>query len=181
MYLLCPVYLPAHVLISLPVFLCCSVTLPLLGLYRIYWHLLYARGPLLGRGVRIQGRVDLPQAAQAREGRPVVFGKARGGTLMSGPFLVRQGDDRIPVDPEGALLKGWPRRVRLGDRVTVDGVDQAVALPGERLYREARLAPGIAAVQVIRGALPRLAMPIKVMVVLWVVSLGLILSTPIFR
>ena len=177
MYLLCPV-LPAHVLISLPLFMFCSCALPLLGIYRVYWHLLYARGPLLGRGVRVQGRVDLP--GEAPEGRPVVFGKARGGTLMSGPFLVRQGAELIPVDPEGALLKGWPRRIRLGDRVTVDGVDQAVALPGERLYREPRLAPGIAAVQVIRGALPRLALPTRVLAVIWLVSLGMILSTPLF-
>lgn len=178
MYLLCPVSLPAHVMLSLPLFLLCSCALPLLGIYRFYWYLLYARGPLLGRGVRIQGRVAL--AGEVPPGRPVVFGRDSGGALMSGPFLVIQDSQLISVDPEGALLKGWPRRVRLGDRVTVDGVEQAMELDGERLYREPGLTPGIAAVQIIRGALPQLRRLTWILVVTWLVSLGLILSTPLF-
>lgn len=179
MYLLCPIHLPLHVALSLPLFMLCSFALPLLGIYRFYWHLLYARGPLLGRGVRVQGRVS-SLCGEATEGRPVVFGRARGGVLMDGPFVVVQGNSRVSVDPSGALLKGWPRRIRLGDLVTVDGVDQAVPLPGERLYRDPELSPGIAAIQIIKGALPRLHKMTWVLVISWLVCLGLILSTPLF-
>jgi hypothetical protein len=179
MYLLCPVHLPAHMVVILPLFMLCSCVLPLLGMYRFYWYLLYARGPLLGRGVRVQGQVS-SLCGEAVEGWPVVFGRAPGGVLMDGPFVVVQGNSRVSVDPCGALLKGWPRRIRLGDRVTVDGVDQAVPLPGERLYRDPVLSPGIAAIQIIKGTLPRLHKLTWVLALTWLVCLGLLLSTLLF-
>ncbi len=172
--LLCPTYIPLHLVVATPIFLLASGIVPLLGLYRIYWFIMYARGPLLGRGVRVQGRVVAP--ARVEESRAIVFGRTPSGEMWSSPFLVLQGDQEVLVNPEGAILRGWPRRVRVGDTVTVDGFDEAVTLAGDRLYRENVAAPGLGALQVVRGCPPPLSRATRIMAFVWLASFATVLT-----
>jgi len=165
-------------LIALPVFLLSSGILPLLALYRLYWFVLYARGPLLGNGQRVTGRVVSPERVVGQ--RPVLFGYTGDGELVVRPFLVLHGDEQVLVNPAGALLRGWPRRIRLGDRVTVDGLEEPVALDGEQIYRENGVAPGLSAVQVVRGCPPPLRKLTMFLLGAWLLSLGVLLSGLIF-
>lgn len=172
--LLCPMHIAPYLLVVIPIFLLHSGLLPLIALYRLYWYIMYSRGLLLGGCVRIQGRVIAP--GRVEESRPMVYGHTPSGELVTEPFLVLSGDDEVRVDPARALLRGWPRQVRLGDLVTVDGVDDALPLAGEQAYRQNGVTPGLKAIQIVGGCPPQLRRATRIIGGIWLVSLGLLMT-----
>jgi hypothetical protein len=173
--LLCPVHFPPFIILAVFLFLSTSALMPLVLGYRTLWRLMYHRGALLGSGQRVRGRVAGPLPPGS-----LVFGRDGAGALVAEPFCLEAGRARVVVDPGRSLLRGWPRRVKVGDRVTVDGFSDTVTLPGERLYRDNLSEPGLYAVQIARGTLPALRRLTRTITALWLSSLLVLLAIPAF-
>ena len=79
---------------------------------------------------------------------PVVLGRADDGAWVARPFTLRARGQTLAVAPTSAAVRGWGRRVCVGQRVIVEGVEGVVRLPGEQLFRGTSTLPGLEAVQV---------------------------------
>jgi hypothetical protein len=168
--LLCPVQFHSFIIVTLFIFLVTGVVMPLALGYRILWGMMYHPGPLLGDGKRLQGRVT---------GTPppgtLVFGRDAAGRQVAEPFILMAGETTVLVDPRFSQLKGWPQRICVGDRVTVDGFSDSVPVSGERLYRQNHTEPGLFAVQIARGTLPGLCVLTRTLSALWLSSMLVLL------
>lgn len=170
--LLCPHHVSPFAIFAGGLVTLVALALVPASLYRIFWVLRYHRGAMLRRGVRLRGRIVGPPPVGS-----VVFGRGRGDALVAETFELETAEGEVLVCPEGALLRGLPRRVRVGDRVTVDGFPEALDRQGERLYRQQGGQRGVRAVQVIRGTWPALHWLLPAMVAVVVLAVAVIFAS----
>lgn len=168
--LLCPVFIPPHLFFVGGLFTMVSVALPLVALYQIWWVWRYHRGAMLAQGTRLRGTIVGPGLPDA-----LIYGRGSHGELVARTFELELGDDVARICPAGALLRGWPRRLRVGSSVTVDGFFGNLEPSTERLYREAAVEQGMRAVQITRGTWKPRVRLLRGLVLTWLACVGLFL------
>jgi hypothetical protein len=162
---LCPV-LPEYVAFAGFGLVAITPLLPLVLLYRLVWWRRYGRNALTHLGERVCGTIVGPDPP----GTIVVDGRGRARVARTFA-LEAKGGQTIVVAPEGAVIKGWPRRVRVGQRVTVDGFPDSIAVEREHLYREPGSSTGLMAVQIARGSWPACRLVAPCMFAAWLLCL----------
>ena len=161
-----------------------ALTLVLLT-YRFIWLERY-RYPfrMAHSAVRLRGRIT------GQTGAVVYCTDANGEELLSHPFTLERPDGPAQlVAPQGAVLDVRARRhrqlgrlrgIRVGDRVTIDGIPTTLR-QDERLYRQAGRVPVVEAVRIAGGSWPELCwlrFPAAAGALIFLVSLGQVLFTP---